>query len=72
VDVDKGVMALKAGAAIALAAAAPVAALLPLVNVGPNQSNECANLLAAVGGKPVAPPPGKTYQDKKGSLKQRK
>ena len=72
VDVDKGVMALKAGAAIALAAAAPVAALLPLVNVGPKQSNECANLLAAVGGKPVAPPPGKTYQDKKGSLKQRK
>ena len=72
VDVDKGVMALKAGAAIALAAAAPVAALLPLVNVGPDKSNECANLLAAVSGKPVAPPPGKTYQDKKESSKQRK
>lgn len=65
VEVDKGVLALKAGSAIALGTAAPVAALLPLVNAGPKQHSECANLLSEIRGKPVAPPPGKTYRDKK-------
>lgn len=35
VSVDKGVLALRAGGALALAAVAPVAAILPLVNAGP-------------------------------------
>lgn len=61
VSVDKGVLALKAGGAAALAvAAAPVAALLPLVNAGPGKDSPCAQLLAQAREKPVAPPPGKT------------
>lgn len=60
VSVDKGVLALKAGGAIALGLAAPVAALLPLVNAGPGQDSACARLLASAKVKPVAPPPGKT------------
>lgn len=69
VKVDKGVLALKTGSAIALGAAAPVAALLPLVNAGPKQQSECANLLSAIAGKPVAPPPGKTYRDQKAPVR---
>jgi uncharacterized protein involved in outer membrane biogenesis len=61
VSVDKGVLAMKAGGAIALATlAAPVAALLPLVNTGPGEESECGKLLALAREKPVAPPPGKT------------
>ncbi len=60
VSVDKGVLALKAGSAVALGLAAPVAALLPLVNAGPGKDSECARLLAIAREKPVAPPPGKT------------
>jgi uncharacterized protein involved in outer membrane biogenesis len=61
VSVDKGVLALKAGAATALAvAAAPAAALLPLINAGPGQDSDCARLLAVAREKPQAPPPGKT------------
>ena len=60
VSVDKGVLAMKAGGAIALATlAAPAAALLPLVNTGPGEESECGKLLAAARQKPVAPPPGK-------------
>lgn len=60
VSVDKGVLAMKAGGAIALATlAAPAAALLPLVNTGPGKDSECGKLLAAARQKPVAPPPGK-------------
>lgn len=54
----KGVIALKAGAAVALAAVAPVAAVLPLVNMGRVEDTDCAGLLAAATTKPVAPPPG--------------
>jgi uncharacterized protein involved in outer membrane biogenesis len=59
VSVDKGVVAMRAGGALALAAVAPVAALLPLINAGPGETTGCAALLAQAGGKPVAPPPGK-------------
>lgn len=59
VSVDKGVLALKAGGALALGLAAPVAALLPLVNAGPGKESQCAQLLAQVSVKPVAPPPKK-------------
>lgn len=53
---DKGVMAVKAGSAIALGVLAPVAAaLVPLVNVGPGESSECGKLLAQASAKPVAP-----------------
>ncbi len=60
VSVDKGVMALKAGSAIALGLAAPIAALLPLVNAGPGKDSPCGQLLAQARVKPVAPPPGHT------------
>lgn len=62
VSVDKGVLAMKAGSAIALAAVAPVAALLPLINTGPGEDSDCARLLAQAREKPSAPPPGKTQR----------
>jgi uncharacterized protein involved in outer membrane biogenesis len=65
VGVDKGVLALKAGGAIALGVLAPVAAVLPLINVSPDQQSDCAGLLALAKEKPVAPPPGKTLRPKK-------
>ena len=60
VSVDKGVLALKAGGAIILGLAAPVAALIPLINAGPGMDSGCAQLLQASNIKPKAPPPGKT------------
>lgn len=60
VGVDKGVVAMKAGAATALGTvAAPLAALLALVNVGPDKESPCASLLAHAKKKPAAPPPAK-------------
>ncbi|MEN3277167.1 MAG: AsmA family protein [Massilia sp.] len=59
VSVDKGVLALKAGgAAVLAAAAAPVAALIPLINAGPGENSECGRLVALAKQKPTAPPPG--------------
>jgi uncharacterized protein involved in outer membrane biogenesis len=59
-QLDKKVLAMKGGAAVALAVvAAPVAALLPLINTGPGQDSPCAALLAEAKAKPQAPPPGK-------------
>lgn len=56
VGVDKGAVALKVGAAVALGAVAPVAALLPLFNVGtPQEFAGCAPLEAAAREKPKAP-----------------
>jgi hypothetical protein len=53
VDVDKGVLALKAGSALALGVLAPVAAaLIPLVNVGPGEKSPCGTLLAQANIKP--------------------
>jgi uncharacterized protein involved in outer membrane biogenesis len=60
-QLDKKVLAMKGGAAVALAiVAAPVAALLPLINTGPGKDSPCAALLADARAKPQAPPPGKT------------
>lgn len=58
VSVDKGSIALKAGGAVALAAVALPAAVLPLINTGPGKDSQCAQLLAEARVKPVAPPPG--------------
>ena len=59
VSVDKGVLALKAGGAAVLAAvAAPVAALVPLINMGPGANSDCGRLAALARQKPTAPPPG--------------
>jgi uncharacterized protein involved in outer membrane biogenesis len=56
VGVDKGAVALKLGAAVALGAvAAPVAALLPLLNVGTQEFAGCAPLEAQARKKPQAP-----------------
>ncbi len=60
VSVDKGVLAMKAGGAIALGLAAPLAALIPLINAGPGGDSQCAQLLQASNIKPKAPPPGQT------------
>ena len=60
VSVDKGVLAIKAGGAIALGLAAPIAALIPLINAGPGMTSGCAQLLQASNVQPKAPPPGKT------------
>lgn len=60
VSVDKGVLALKAGGAVALGLVAAPAALVPLVAAGPGEQSGCARLLAEVREKPVAPPPGKS------------
>jgi uncharacterized protein involved in outer membrane biogenesis len=66
VSIDKGVLAMKAGGAVALAAlAAPLAALLPLINPGPGENSQCAKLLSDARVKPVAPPPGKTASARK-------
>ena len=63
VSVDKGVLAMKAGGAAVLAAvAAPVAALLPLINTGPGENSDCGRLVALAKEKPTAPPPGKTQK----------
>jgi uncharacterized protein involved in outer membrane biogenesis len=59
VSIDKSVMALKAGSAIALVILAPIAALLPLIKTGPGEKSDCASLLAIARIKPVSPLPGK-------------
>lgn len=60
-SLDKKVLALKGGAAAALAVvAAPAAALLPLINTGPGRDSPCASLLAQAKVKPTAPPPGQS------------
>ena len=60
-SLDKKVLAIKGGAAAALAVvAAPIAALIPLINTGPGHDSPCNALLAQARAKPQAPPPGKT------------
>jgi uncharacterized protein involved in outer membrane biogenesis len=58
VNIDRGVLALKAAAAVALAVVAPVAALIPLTSLGNDADEHCRELLARAKIKPVAPPPG--------------
>lgn len=67
VGVDKGVLAVKAGSALALGVLAPAAmALLPLVNVGPGEKSECGTLLAQVTAKPVVPTAGRKGENASG------
>jgi len=61
VGVHKGPIAARAGAAVVLGVVAtPLAALVPLLNLGTADTNECAPLLKAATQKPKAPPPGKS------------
>jgi len=59
ISIDKGALALRAGGALALAVVAPVAAIVPLVSTAPGETPACKTLIAQVGGKALAPPPGK-------------
>ncbi|MGZ3254390.1 MAG: AsmA family protein [Burkholderiaceae bacterium] len=60
VGINKTVVGLKAGAAIALGAVAtPLVALLALTQPNPAKDNPCGILLPEVDRKPVAPPSGK-------------
>lgn len=71
VGVDKGAIALKAGAAAVLGTiASPLAALLALVNPGPEQESPCASLLAQAQKKPVAPAPEKAASAQKKQARQ--
>lgn len=65
VGVDKGVLALRAGGAVALGLLAPVTAILPLINIDGDQKAECGQLLEEVKKAPQAPPPGKTAVQKR-------
>ena len=57
------ILALRAGGALALALTAPVAMVVPLLDVsGGGEDSQCARLLAELKKRPTAPPPGKTYQ----------
>src|SRR5690606_37828832 len=59
VGVQTGPLAARAGAAVLLGVVAtPFAALLPLLNVGTDDSAGCASLEAAAKEDPDAPPPG--------------
>ncbi|KAF1041436.1 MAG: hypothetical protein GAK35_03303 [Herbaspirillum frisingense] len=64
VGVNKGVLALRAGGAVALGLLAPVTAILPLINVDGEQKADCANLLDEVKKAPQAPPAGKSASAK--------
>jgi uncharacterized protein involved in outer membrane biogenesis len=60
VGVNKSVIALRAGAAVALGViAAPLAGLAALIQADPDQDSPCAGLLAEARKAPVAPPAGK-------------
>lgn len=64
VSVNPAVVALRAGGAVALAFAAPIAAVLPVLELKPAPESPCGKLLADVRQRPTAPPPGKTYRSK--------
>lgn len=57
------ILALRAGGALALALTAPVAMVVPLLDISGGQESQCSKLLAELKKRPTAPPPGKTYQD---------
>ena len=55
VEADKGVLALRAGSALALGVLAPVAAaLIPLIHVGPGENSGCNALMAKASERPDA------------------
>ena len=56
------ILALRAGGALALALTAPVAMLVPLLDISGGEESQCGKMLAALKKRPTAPPPGKTYQ----------
>jgi hypothetical protein len=56
VNIDKGKVALRAGGALALGVLTPVAALLPLVDVGPGKDSDCAKVILQAKAKSSAPP----------------
>ncbi|MBY4898200.1 AsmA family protein [Cupriavidus sp. AU9028] len=62
VSPDIGVLALRAGGAVALALLAPVATVVPLIDLTPEEDSQCSKLLAELRKRPTAPPPGKTYR----------
>jgi len=64
VGVDRGMLALKAAAAVALAVLTPAAALIPLTSLGLEEDDDCRKLLAAANVKPVAPPAGTKRRQK--------
>ncbi len=63
VSPDIGVLALRAGGAVALALVAPVATVLPLMDLSTGEDSQCGRLLAGMRKRPTAPPPGQTYRD---------
>ncbi|WP_454722320.1 MULTISPECIES: AsmA family protein [Cupriavidus] len=65
VSPDIGVLALRAGGAVALALVAPVgAAVLPLIDLSSGgDASQCGKLLAQVRKRPLAPPPGQAYRE---------
>jgi len=55
-----GILALRAGGALALALTAPVAMVVPLLDISPAEESQCGKLLAELKKRPViATPPGK-------------
>ncbi|MGR4869885.1 AsmA family protein [Variovorax sp. LARHSF232] len=65
-ELKKGPLAARAGAAAALAVAAPLAALIPLIETGPGEATDCGAVRKQVGGatrqantSPKAPAPRK-------------
>lgn len=63
VGVHTGPLAVRAGAAIALGVVAtPLAALLPLLNVGTGDDHDCGRLLSQASESPEAPEPGETRE----------
>jgi len=65
VSINKGVMALKVGGAAALAAIAPVAALIPLTKSGENDDSDCGKLLLESRAMPKPPAPGKSHRPRR-------
>ncbi len=59
VGVDKGVLALRAGSALALGLLAPVTGILPLINLDGDEQADCTHLLEQARKTPHAPPAGK-------------
>ncbi|MDT6960270.1 AsmA family protein [Cupriavidus sp. SZY C1] len=55
------ILALRAGGALALALTAPVAMVVPLLDISGGEESNCGKLLAELKKRPTAPPPGKTY-----------